>query len=117
LQQISYLVRWLIRGDYSMKWLFSLLFCSFLSIATLRSVVDSPFSLVEENRSTKENRGNSVFKNGLLPLPDGNPVVLESLPLPKEPPPKPEAMPYPYKKSQYDSPEKHKHKKETPNKE
>jgi hypothetical protein len=83
-----------------MKWVFTLLLSSLLTGVTLPSDIDSPISVFNGDKSTEKNTKEPVFENGLLPLPDGEPIVLGPLPLPTDPPPIPKPMPHPPKKDQ-----------------
>jgi hypothetical protein len=86
---------------------------SFFLIATISLGIGQPpnnsSGKVESNKDELFNKSD-VFKNGLLPLPDGGLVAMEPLPLPKEPTPSPEPMPFPQKNKHSEKHYKHKEK-------
>ncbi|RBW68076.1 hypothetical protein [Bacillus taeanensis] len=84
---------------------------SFFLVFILSFGIVQPIGKAENDNFEKNNSKDGIFKNGLLPLPDGEPIVMEPLPLSKEPPPSPEPMPHSQKGRNHEKKNPYEHRK------
>jgi hypothetical protein len=83
-----------IKGGYGVKSFFIIfLAAAIFSFGTVNETVNYNKTQTPKDNEHKNHQNMKTYKNGLLPLPDGRPVVLQPLPLPTDPPPLPEPMP------------------------
>jgi hypothetical protein len=64
-----------------------------LSVGSVQTI-NSEIPETKNDKVIIRDSNNTVFENGLLPLPEEDSIVIKPLPLPKDPSPIPEPMPH-----------------------